>query len=36
MTNRAHTDAEKSAPGTQGEFDPEATAVLTSADRGNP
>jgi molecular chaperone GrpE len=36
MTNRAHKDAEKSAPGTQGEFDPEATAVLTSADRGNP
>ncbi|HZF25910.1 MAG TPA: nucleotide exchange factor GrpE, partial [Steroidobacteraceae bacterium] len=37
MTNRAHKDAERGAPETHGEFDPEATAVLTnSADHGNP
>ncbi|HKE43069.1 MAG TPA: nucleotide exchange factor GrpE [Steroidobacteraceae bacterium] len=31
MSNRAHKDAERGAPDTQREFDPEATAVLTDS-----
>jgi molecular chaperone GrpE len=34
MTNRAHKDADRDARETPGEFDPEATAVLT--DQGEP
>jgi molecular chaperone GrpE len=33
MTNRAHKDAERDARDTQGEPDPEATAVLTDQDQ---
>jgi molecular chaperone GrpE len=33
MTNRAHKDAERDARETQGQFDPEATAVMTDTDR---
>lgn len=33
MTNRAHKDAERDARETQGQFDPEATAVLTDTAR---
>ena len=33
MTKRAHKDAERDARETSGQFDPEATAVLTDTAR---